>query len=355
MAQDPHVTAVGPLVLIGRGSGTLADQISGLHRVLGGFAPLCLLRLFYRSGLAEADLRRDIAAAIGPGHLPVVSMVPVPSPDPDGADLSLEAVAVLAGQTRTHGRDTCGFPQGIRRGQFAFTTAMRAATVSGLVAESTVVMQGLGVVLQGLGAGFGDVVRMNRWYHAAGTKDEWEPSARAVARHYVEPGPIATAISLPALLPGNRAIQIELMAMLAEDDSPLPKRHSWPKGHWDWPIHLPYKHGLECNGLAFVGGQVSLDDRAEVIDPEDMRSQIARCMANIARVLAEFPGAARLVKLGIYTETPPRGFASDDPAAVALRQLDDSACPTVTVGFDYLSYPKMRVEIEAIAALTPPA
>lgn len=168
-----------------------------------------------------------------------------------------------------------------------------------------------------MGAGFGDVVRMNRWYHASGAKDEWEPSARAVARRYAEPGPIATAISLPQKLPGNRAIQIELMAMLNEDDSPLPKQHSWPDNHWDWPIHLPYEHGLLWAGLAFVGGQVSLDEQAEVIDPDDMARQITRSLDNVAKVLAGFPGSARLVHLGVYAEVPPPGTAAD----LALRQL----------------------------------
>ncbi len=167
------------------------------------------------------------------------------------------------------------------------------------------------------------------------------------------PVPIATAISLPVALPGNRAIQIELMAMLAEDGSPLPKRHSWPDGMWDWPIHLPYKHGLACDGLAFVGGQVSLDAKAEVIDPDHLDRQVVRSLANIDKVLAGFGGRSRLLHLGIYCEVPLGGLGSDDPGARALRDLASGDVPAVLAGFPYLIYPKMRVEIEAIAELDP--
>ena len=35
----------------------------------------------------------------------------------------------------------------------------------------------------------------------------------------------------------------------------------------------PFKHGLECDGLIFVGGQVSMDADANVLDPNDMSAQ----------------------------------------------------------------------------------
>lgn len=341
-------TAQG-LVMIGRGSGGLAQQVNDMRQALGGLEALCLLRLFYRTGLDEAPLRKALAKAIGDAATPVLSLVPVPDPCPEGGDVSLEGVAVRAGKPRVL-RPEGGFAAGIRRGIFLFIEPRRSPLPGDLASESAAVMEELRAILTDLGAGFGDVVRMNRWYHAAGTKDEWEPSARAVARCYTEPGPIATAISLPAPLPGGRFIQIELMAMLATDGTTLPKRHSWPKGHWDWPFHLPYKHGLECAGLAFVGGQVSLDERADVIDPDDMARQVARSLGNVDRVLASF-GPSRLIHLGIYSERPEGGFAGPGPAATALRAAERHA-PSVVVGFDYLSYPKMRVEIEAIAELT---
>jgi enamine deaminase RidA (YjgF/YER057c/UK114 family) len=212
-------------------------------------------------------------------------------------------------------------------------------------------MSSLGQTLQLLGADFRDVVHMNRWYHAAGTKDEWEPSARATAQFYSEPGPIATAISLPALLPGKRSIQIELMGMLGEDGSTLPKSHSWPEGSWDWPIHLPYKHGLACQGLGFVGGQVSLDAHAQVIDPDHLDRQVRRSLDHVDRVARGLGLPRRILHLGVYYEIPPGGVAGDAPGAAEIAALGTGTVPAILAGFDYLSYPEMRVEIEAIVEL----
>ena len=29
----------------------------------------------------------------------------------------------------------------------------------------------------------------------------------------------------------------------------MEKAYSWPDGHWDWPIKLPYKHGVKCGNM----------------------------------------------------------------------------------------------------------
>jgi hypothetical protein len=31
------------------------------------------------------------------------------------------------------------------------------------------------------------------------------------------------------------------------------RQHGWPDGHWDWPIHLPWKHGCRAGDLVTVG------------------------------------------------------------------------------------------------------
>ena len=284
-----------------------------------------------------------------------LTLVPVPQAGAGDGQLSLEAMAV-AGPDLALAPAMSRQPQflkGLRRGRFLVLSAETALDNLGLPQESHALMQGLGATLATLGADFGDVVRMNRWYHAAGTKDEWEPSARATAAFYREPGPIATAISLPWPLPGGRAIQIELMGMRGIDGAVLPKHHSWPEGLWDWPIHLPYKHGLACGGLGFVGGQVSLDAKAEVIDPDHPDRQIARSLANVHKVAAGLGRVERVLHLGCYYETPPGGIDGDAAGAAELRALAAGVSPAVLAGFDYLSYPQMRIEIEAIVALQP--
>lgn len=350
--------AAGDLVLTGTASGTMAEQVAailaGLRSQGADVQDLALLRVFYRhDAFAAGDLQRTLAQAVPAGTCCALTLVPVAFAGVEDGLLAIEAAAVRTSpDSLRRAVGEAPFVAGLRRGRFLFLGAVAGAVADGIVAESTSVMQHLGATLQALGAGFADVVRMNRWYHAAGTKADWEPSARAVAAFYTEPGPIATAISLPVPLPRERSIQIELMGMIGEDGRSLPKRHSWPEGLWDWPIHLPYKHGLACGGLGFVGGQVSLDAQAQVIDPDHLDRQVARSLANIDRVVAGFGAAgSNTLHLGAYFELPQGGLHSGQPGAKALLALAEGAVPVALMGFDNLSYPQMRIEIEAIVAL----
>lgn len=342
------------LILTGGGAANAAEQVASILDALAshGAAPadLCLLRAFYRAGEPEDALRQQIADALPEQVRTALTLIPVTRAG-DGA-LSIEAVAVTSDTPSRIVSNPDGpacFVAGLRRGRFLLLSAVRAAP-AGIVTESRDVMTGLGKTLAALGASFGDVVKMNRWYHADGTKDAWAPSALAVASFYTEPGPIATALSLPVPFPGGQTIQIELMGMLAPDGTALPKHHSWPEGLWDWPVHLPYKHGLACGGLGFIGGQVSLDKDAQVIDPDHLDRQIARSLSCIDRVATALGPVAQHLHLGIYHEIPdtsPSGQAS----AAALAALASGPTPNVLAGFAHLSYPKMRVEIEAIVEL----
>lgn len=345
---------IGELVLTGGAEGSPAEQVAGIAGALAGqgagLRDLCLLRAFYRAGDWEAAaLRAALAAALPDGAGIALTLVPVAFAGMGNGGLSVEGAAVVAPRSTTVGSGP--FVKGLRQGRFLFLSGQAAAANGTLAEESRSVMQSLGTTLAGLGAGFSDVVRMNRWYHAEGTKEAWEPSARATASFYIEPGPIATAISLPVALPEGRSIQIELMGMLGEDGRTLPKHHSWPAGLWDWPIHLPYKHGLACGGIGFVGGQVSLDADAQVIDPDHLDRQVRRSLDCIDRVAAGLGQRGRMLRLGVYYEVPPGGLAGAVPGAVELRALGEGEAPAVLAGFATLSYPQMRVEIEAMVAL----
>ena len=77
--------------------------------------------------------------------------------------------------------------------------------------------------------------------------------------------------------------------------------HSWPAGHWDWPIHVSHKHGLRAGPMIFLGGQVDLDSKGTVLHQGDLDTQTDAVMANIGKVLAEFGcGMGDLVKLVAY-------------------------------------------------------
>lgn len=68
----------------------------------------------------------------------------------------------------------------------------------------------------------------------------------------------------------------------------MQKNHSWPEGHWNWPIKVTHKHGLRCGDMIWVGGQVNLTPDGVVLNPGDLAAQTAAVMSNFSQVLAEF-------------------------------------------------------------------
>jgi enamine deaminase RidA (YjgF/YER057c/UK114 family) len=142
----------------------------------------------------------------------------------------------------------------------------------------------------------------------------------------------------------------EITAMRGTDGSRLPRAHVWPANHWDWPFHLPYKHGIKCGRMVYVGGQVSMTSEAVIIKPNDLVAQTRTSMDNIAKVLAGFGlGFDDTVKVNAYY----RGGA--DAAQLKANLSIRSSCftepgPTTTgVPLPTLAYPGMMIEIEIVA------
>jgi enamine deaminase RidA (YjgF/YER057c/UK114 family) len=138
--------------------------------------------------------------------------------------------------------------------------------------------------------------------------------------------------------------------MLGIGGGRLPRRHAWPSGHWDWPIHLPYKHGVECEGMIFIGGQVALTATGEVIDPGRLLEQTRISIHNIARVLRELGRSiGEVVKITTFY----RSSAAPADLQVILAECTKAfanAAPAVTlIPLPYLAYDGTLVEIEAIA------
>ena len=133
------------------------------------------------------------------------------------------------------------------------------------------------------------------------------------------------------------------------------RTHTWPEGHWSWPIKLTHKHGLRCGEMIYVGGQVDLDSDGSVRHPGDLERQTREAMAYMDRVLANL-GAdmGDLVKLVAY-------YVGDGPdaAALVLRTIAESlpkpaesgrAGPVISlVPLPALGYEAMVSEVEAVA------
>ena len=219
-----------------------------------------------------------------------------------------------------------------------------------LIAQSRLVTERIGALLGDLGAGYNDVVKLNRYYVAGGTAEEWEGSALAVASYFAEPGPAATGIPIPALFRDGLMISVEVTAMLDEDGDPRPRQHAWPDGHWDWPVHLPYKHGVKCGNMVYVGGQVSIDSKGAVIDPGDLVTQTRTSMANIAKVLGEFGlGLDDVVKVTAFYAGNASAEVLHDNLSIRSSSFTEPGPATTGIPLPCLAYEKMEIEIEVVA------
>ncbi|WP_439813609.1 RidA family protein [Zavarzinia sp. CC-PAN008] len=134
----------------------------------------------------------------------------------------------------------------------------------------------------------------------------------------------------------------------------MTRRYVWPEGHWDWPIKITHKHGLRCDDLMFIGGQIDVDTHGTVRHPHDVAVQADKVVDYIVTVLGEL-GAdlSHLVKVVAFCADPD-GTAMPLIRAVLEQRLPPATRPALTLlPVKYLAYPAMMVEIEVIASRRP--
>ena len=249
------------------------------------------------------------------------------------------------------------FSHVIKCGEMIFTSDMSALSPTGdvespgdIAAQSKIMMTRLENVLGLVGADMGDVLKLNIFYAGDGTAEDWEKSAKIRAGFFKEPGPAATGIPVLNFPQSGLMTKIAVTAMRDENGSRMQKHYSWPDGHWDWSTHLPYKHGNKCGRMIHLGGQVSLDSSANVIDPDDMVAQTRRAMDNIASVLAEFGATLDdVVKVTTFYEGKASAEALHDNLLIRSSSYTEPGPATTGIPVPFLVYERMVIEIEVTA------
>lgn len=364
-----------------RHSGDLARQIpeavANLGRVLAeldaGPSDLVKLLCFYvNDGTVDEQWFLETAAAASPKDArPAVTAVPVPYLAYPGMLVEIEGYAMLGEDDRPLARSFApaaslsplpnNFAQGLRCGKMIFVSAQSPVDAQGkvlspgdIISQTKQVMSQIGHVLAHFGAGFDDVVKLNRWYVGHGTVADFEPAAMACAAHFKEPGPAATGIPIPRHARAGQQIKIEVVAMLGEDGKHLPRRHSWPNSLWDWHVHLPYKHGLKCADMIFLGGQVSLDKQGRAVSPGDLARQAQQAMTHIGSILRDL-GAGYDDVCKVTTVYEGACGAQDLHANLAIRSsfFSDPGPATTGIPLPKLAYPQMVIEIDVFAMAEP--
>lgn len=334
-----------------------------------GLSDVVKLTAFYQNDGSrdEAAFLASVGRHLPVGTRPVITVVALPALAYPGMIVEIAAIAMRSRDGKPLTREVVDVPaiarlpapfaHGVRCGEMIFTSSIGAVEPGGgvhapgdLLAQSRFVMERLGDVLGMFGADHDDAVKINIYYTGGGRFEDWQGAARVRAGYFTEPGPAATGIPVPRHADNDQRTRIEIIAMLGTDGKRLPRRHVWPKDHWDWPIHLPYKHGIKCGNMIFIGGQVALTPAGEVIEPGQMVAQTKIAMEYIRRVLAGF-GAGFDDVVNVLTFY--QGHASANALHDNLRVR--SACftepgPTSTgIPFPFLAYQDMVIEIDVIA------
>ncbi len=303
----------------------------------------------------------------GPG--PAVTLVPIETNCFAGLSIEIEAIAMRGQNGERISRSASwiadgvvlppAFSQAIRCGQMIFASGQTAEDGDGniqspgnLSQQSRIVLDKLSRLLKGLGANLDDAVKANIFNVEPGDLENWKEAAMIRANHFQEPGPAATGLSLPRMAREGVMIRYDIIAMRGVDGSRLHREGVWPTGHWDWPVHLPYRHGLKVGDLIFLGGQVSLSTDAKVIDPCDIEAQTHTSMNFIQKVLAEFNlDFEHLVKINTFYAGSKGQQDLLKNASIRSGYYQKPGPASTGIPMSYLAYKEMLIEIDCIAMI----
>lgn len=116
-----------------------------------------------------------------------------------------------------------------------------------------------------------------------------------------------------------------------------------------------YVHAVTVTGtLAFVSGQVALDENGELVGPGDLKAQTMQAMRNLEGVLAQLGATwADVVKFGWYVTDATEVQTVRDVRDEFIRPvLGDRPNPASTlVAVSSLFRPGLLVEVEAVVCL----
>ena len=253
-----------------------------------------------------ADIGRHLLAHGGApdGVGPAITLVPLPCLALPGMMVEIEAMAMLGRDGVQLPRTTTNppalvplpppFSHGVRCGEHIWTSAQGSRAADGslqyaqdLVAQTSVAMEYVALVLAALGADLDDTVKLGTWYRGDGTRATWEPASYRRAAYFTAPGPTVSALPTSSLPHGDMT-RVDAWAMRGADGRRLARTYAQIHDAWQWPVALPYATGLQCGELVFVGQQVALDAHGQPIASGHLLEQTRRVMESSRTVLAAF-------------------------------------------------------------------
>lgn len=328
-----------------------------------------LVVYFIGDAETEARMLSNIATFLGDDVQPVVNTVGLPQLCYPDLMIEIEGVAMRGEDGQRLIRQTvrldaaAALPQGfshvLKCEKMIFTGDVCALSSSGAVeavgdlpAQTQIMMSRLRETLLAVGAELDDVLKLNVFYVGGGTAEDWEVPANIRASYFHKPGPAPTGMPVERFPDPDMLTKIAVTAMRESDATPCSQTYAWPKGHWDWTAALPYMHGNKCGSMIHVGGQVSLNQSAEVVAPGDIVAQTKNAMKNVEAVLAEL--GAKLddvVKVTTFYVGKASADELHENLCIRSNAYNDPGPATTGIPMATLVYEHMMIEIEVIAML----
>jgi len=142
-------------------------------------------------------------------------------------------------------------------------------------------------LLHEAGADWKHVVKLNTYYDDRSEGNQlvefWKKMTNVRLEFLQDPGPCGTAIRVGLPYPGL-LIAAEAIAFLGD---PNDRVRLMPKPWWEWPIQVPLSQGWRAGNIVFLGGQVSMNERGEVVGPGDIEVQTRTVFEYLTRLLHE--------------------------------------------------------------------
>jgi len=376
VALNNDRSVIAPNDLVGQVKAAMADLLSVLDAASMTASDLVQIRAFY---VTESNTDEDAVVSliggclgdvIGPG--PALTVVPVETLMSPTVRFEIEGIA-MRGQNGEMLRRTAAwdpqwagppkpFSHAIRVGNMLFTSGVTARDRSGemqcsgsLSGQSHVVLRRIDGLLRQLGADIRDTVKTNLFNAEPGNAADWAEPALIRASYYPEPGPAATGLCVRELADSEMMLVNDVVAMRAETGERMLRIHVWPDNHWDWTAHLPYRHGIQCGDLVFLGGQVPLNPDASVACIGDAAAQTGMAMEYIRRILDDLGmDFENVLRLNTFFAAS-AGESYDEAEYKAnlharFRHFHTPGPATTGIPVPYLAYEDMNIEIDVIAS-----
>ncbi|MFD1708272.1 RidA family protein [Siminovitchia sediminis] len=136
----------------------------------------------------------------------------------------------------------------------------------------------------------------------------------------------------------------------------MKKERIMPDGHWDWSMPVSFSQGWMVDNLIFVGGQLSMNEKGEVIGKGDIETQTREVFKNIRKVLKEVGADTKdIVKLNtFYTFDGDREEVTEfweKMTKVRMEFLPEPGPCGTAVRVDGFMTDGCLIEVEAIAVV----